>query len=132
MKYLLDTDTLINFLKGQKTAVMNVVQTPFQYIAISTLTYAEVSVGLEIKYKGNTLYDITKDFLRGFKICDFNLETADKFGKIKSDLYKKGQMIDDIDIINAGIAIQRDLILVTHNTKQFSRIDDLEIMDWSV
>ena len=49
---------------------------------------------------------------------------------IYADLRKAGQLIDDIDIIIAGIAIFNNLVLVTHNRSHFERIDGLEIEDW--
>ena len=49
---------------------------------------------------------------------------------IYADLRKAGQLIDDIDIIIAGIAISNNLVLVTHNRSHFERIDGLKIEDW--
>jgi tRNA(fMet)-specific endonuclease VapC len=54
---------------------------------------------------------------------------------IDTDIYaalrKNGVLIDDIDILIAGIALANNLMLVTHNTSHFSRIDGLEIQDWT-
>jgi len=51
--------------------------------------------------------------------------------EIYSDLRKKGELIDDIDILIAGIAKANNLVLVTHNRSHFERIMDLEIEDWN-
>lgn len=54
---------------------------------------------------------------------------------ISSDLYtslrKTGKLIDDIDILIAGVALSNNLVLVTHNENHFKRLEGLEIMDWS-
>jgi tRNA(fMet)-specific endonuclease VapC len=47
-------------------------------------------------------------------------------------LRKKGQPIDDIDILIAGIAIANDLVLVTHNLDDFNnKVEGLKVEDWS-
>ncbi|HDP99977.1 MAG TPA: type II toxin-antitoxin system VapC family toxin, partial [bacterium] len=49
---------------------------------------------------------------------------------IYADLRTKGRLIDDIDILIAGIAMSNNLVLVTHNTSHFKRINGLEVEDW--
>ncbi len=51
--------------------------------------------------------------------------------EIYADLRKGGNLIDDIDILIAGIALANNLILVTRNRRHFERIKNLEIEDWS-
>ncbi len=50
---------------------------------------------------------------------------------IYSNLRKNGNLIDDIDLLIAGVAISNDMILITHNIKHFDRIDNLSIEDWT-
>jgi len=52
------------------------------------------------------------------------------YGKIKNDLERKGNIIGPNDLLIASIAISNNLTLVTNNTKEFSRIKGLNIIDW--
>ena len=54
------------------------------------------------------------------------------FGEIKSDLEKKDNRIEDMDILIAATALSYNLTLVTNNIKHFSNIDDLHIENWKV
>ena len=52
------------------------------------------------------------------------------YGRLKYQLEKQGQPIDDFDLLIGAIAKQSSLILVTHNTRHFSHIPELMIEDW--
>jgi tRNA(fMet)-specific endonuclease VapC len=56
-----------------------------------------------------------------------SLLSAERYAALR----KKGQMLDDIDLLIAGIALENNLVIVTHNVSHFQRIDGLEIEDWS-
>ena len=51
--------------------------------------------------------------------------------EIYANLRKKGTPVDDIDLLIAGVAIAHNLILITHNQKHFSKIEGLELEDWT-
>jgi tRNA(fMet)-specific endonuclease VapC len=59
---------------------------------------------------------------------------SEKSAKISAELYsalrQSGSIIDDIDLLIAGIAIENDLTLVTNNQKHFQRIPGLKIENW--
>ena len=52
------------------------------------------------------------------------------YSKIRADLAKTGTPIGSNDILIASIALANNLILVTHNLREFSRIEGLTIEDW--
>jgi tRNA(fMet)-specific endonuclease VapC len=52
--------------------------------------------------------------------------------KIYADLRKKGTPLDDIDLLIAGVAIANNLVLITHNQKHFSKIEGLELENWTL
>lgn len=54
------------------------------------------------------------------------------YAKIYADLRKKGTPLDDIDLLIAGVAIANNLVLITHNQKHFSKIEGLELEDWTL
>lgn len=55
---------------------------------------------------------------------------AELCGKVRGELQKNGKPIGPYDLQIASIALANNLILVTHNKKEFSRIQGLEIEDW--
>jgi tRNA(fMet)-specific endonuclease VapC len=69
-------------------------------------------------------------FFRQFISLPFDDSCAEIYGKVRTDLEKKGTSISSNDIQIASIALANDLILVTHNVREFSRIEGLKIEDW--
>ena len=68
----------------------------------------------------------------GYDCLDFDETAAEIFGRIRTDLYSAGTPIGPYDMQIAAIALANDLILITNNTKEFSRIASLKIEDWSL
>jgi tRNA(fMet)-specific endonuclease VapC len=69
-------------------------------------------------------------FLHQFISLPFDDKAARKFGNIRADLAKAGTPIGPYDLQIAAIALVNRLILVTHNTREFSRIAGLKLEDW--
>lgn len=65
-----------------------------------------------------------------FHVLEFDAEDAWQSGEIRASLAAKGRPIGPIDALIAGQARARGLILVTHNTAEFARVDGLRIEDW--
>lgn len=64
------------------------------------------------------------------EVLAFDKEDARASGEIRALLAKNGRPIGPYDVFIAGQARARDLILVTHNVREFSRVPDLLIEDW--
>ncbi len=72
---------------------------------------------------------ISVDSLR-FEILEFNREDARHAGELRAQLARQGKPIGPYDILIAGQAMSRNLILVTHNTKEFGRVKGLRVETW--
>jgi tRNA(fMet)-specific endonuclease VapC len=72
----------------------------------------------------------TNRLLSSFVPLPLSLSTMDRFARIKVDLLRRGQPIQDPDILIAATALEHDLTLVTHNTGHYCRIAGLRIEDW--
>lgn len=81
------------------------------------------------KNKEKTL-DKLKIFFSPIKSLPFTDEAAEVYGNIRADLEKKGTPIGPYDLQIASIAVLNNLTLVTHNVREFSRVEDLKIEDW--
>jgi tRNA(fMet)-specific endonuclease VapC len=130
---LIDTDILSMFLRGNKEVKSNVEEylSHFSTINISILTYYEILSGL--KYK-----DANRQLDSFLKLCEvvsmipITKESCSKSAEIYAQLRRKREIIDDVDILIAGICSENGFVLVTNNTKHFSRIKEIEIVNWSV
>lgn len=129
---LIDTDILSMFLRGQNTVVSNA-RKYLDYhstINISIVTYYEILSGLKYKDANRQLETFLK-LCETASIIHVTQESSAYSAEIYATLRQNRQIIDDIDILIAGICMENDFLLVTNNTKHFSRIADLEISNWS-
>ena len=74
--------------------------------------------------------NLQKSFLSQFVSLPFDDSCAEIYGKVRADLAKAGTPISSNDLQIASIALANNLILVTHNVREFSRIEGLKIEDW--
>jgi len=128
---LIDTDILSYYFKGDPIVVSNFQKYLAQYdiIEISLITYYEIMSGLSYKSALKQL-EIFNDFVTENIVIPATEESCKISSDIYSDLRIKGELIDDIDLLIAGIAIENELTLVTNNTNHFSRIKDLHLENW--
>jgi len=130
-RVLIDTDVLSYYFKGDKIVVENFEKYLEYYdlIEISLITYYEIVSGLLAK---NALKQLS--IFDDFVTENLVLPMTEKSARISSELYstlrQNGSIVDDIDLLIAGIAIENDMILVTNNEKHFGRISGLKIANW--
>jgi tRNA(fMet)-specific endonuclease VapC len=121
------------FLRGKKE-VKSKFGEYLQYhptINISILSYYEILSGLKHKDANKQLESFLK-LCEGVSIVSITKESCQKSADIYANLKKSGEIIDDVDILIAGICLENSLALVTNNTKHFQRIKDIEIVNWSM
>lgn len=133
MKYFLDTNIIIYSLKGTypqiKSHFMNV---PAQSIVIPAIVMAEIEYGAKKSYDyQKTIYQY-KLFTDTFEKASFSQAASVYYGDIRSRLEKEGKTIGANDLLIASIVLADGGILVTHNTKEFGRIPELQLEDWTI
>lgn len=128
---LIDTDTISFFLRGDTHVTQHAAEYLKEHgiLNLSIITYYEILSGLKYKDARQQL-DSFIQLAESSKILPATENAMEIAADIYADLRKAGQLIDDIDIIIAGIAISNKLVLVTHNRNHFERIYGLEIEDW--
>lgn len=131
MIYLLDTNTCIQYLTGRNLNVINKFKiTPRQDICLCDVVKSELYYGAfrSVKKEQNlALYEL---FFSQYVSLPFNGKSAKIYGEIRSELSKLGTPIRAYDFQIAAIALANNLILVTHNTKEFQRVKSLQLEDW--
>ena len=128
---MLDIDTCIYWLNGVQSVRENVIRVGEDRLYISIVTLAELKFGA---YNSNRVNDNLRricDFLSKVKVILITDEIADLFGKIKSELRRKGQIISDIDIFIICTGIANEMIIVSNNEEHFNRVAGITIQNWT-
>jgi tRNA(fMet)-specific endonuclease VapC len=133
MKYLLDTNVCINILKGKSENVKNKISVlSNENIVIPSIVRFELYYGAFKSTQKRKTVAILTEFLNIFEDIVFDSNSAKICGEIRANLEKKGTPIGPYDLIIASITLSHEFILVTHNIKEFTRIDKLKIEDWEI
>jgi tRNA(fMet)-specific endonuclease VapC len=127
MTYLVDSDYIADYLKGQTTAIQ-LLDTLFpDGIAISIISYAEVYEGIYYGYRPEHYKGVFARFLAGVTVLGITRPIAKTYALIRGELGRKGQLIDQPDLFIAATAIHHNLTLVTRNVKDYQRIPNLKL-----
>ena len=131
MKYLLDTSAVIAVLNDpQSTVARHLKSKESRSIAISSLVVHELYYGAHKSRRKEENLQLVDGLL--FEVVSFDKEDACAAGEIRAALAQRGQPIGPYDVLIAGQALARGLTLVTNNIREFQRVCDLLLEDWSV
>ena len=131
MKYLLDTCTVSDFVKGQPNVLARIKAISPTLIAVSTLTRMEVEYGLALNAdRARKLAPVLQAFFSTISTLPFEVADALAAAAIRAALKTKGQPIGAYDVLIAGTALARGLVVVTSNVGEFQRIGGLQVEDW--
>jgi len=131
MIYLLDTCAVSDFIKGIPATLKQVKEKEPGMIAISSISRMEIEYGLRLNpERAKKILPVLQAFLSSIRIQPFGDADAQAAGAIRAALKREGRPIGSYDVLIAGTALARGLILVTSNTGEFSRIGGLLLEDW--
>lgn len=129
MNYLIDTDWVIEYLKGRKTTVEMITQYAADGLAVSLITYGEIYEGIRLGRDPKRHEQGFLTFLRTpVVVLSPNKLVMKRFAQIRGQLRQAGQLIGDFDLVIAATALHYNLTLLTHNTRHFSRILGLKLL----
>ncbi len=132
MMYMLDTDICIYTIKRKPSQVLKRLETLQPgMVLMSSITFAELMNGAK---KSNFVEDNIRRLEALSEIIEvipFDKDAAIAYGNIRSDLEKRGMIIGGNDLLIAAHAVSRDLVLVTNNTREFSRVSGLQLENWA-
>ena len=132
MKYMLDTNICIYIIKHKPQSVVKAfLEHDPDEICVSAITYAELMHGVEkSQAKEKNRFAVTL-FLSAIAILEFDSHAAEEYGKVKAELERKGTPIGPMDLLIAGHARSMGLTVVTNNTREFQRVENLDLEDWT-
>ena len=131
MTYLLDTCVLSDFARGEAGTLVRLKEASPSGISISAISVMEVEYGLSLAAKrAETLAPIMRAILGAVRILPYGPEDARASASLRATLQKKGRPIGAYDVLIAGSALSRGLVLVTSNVREFGRIAGLRVENW--
>jgi tRNA(fMet)-specific endonuclease VapC len=131
MKVMLDTKTCIAIIRRKSPRVLRRLSAyKVGEVGISWVTLAELEFGVAKSQHQEQNQAALDDFVLPLEIANFDRETARVYGRVRAMLEKKGAPIGSLDTMIGAHALSLGATLATNNTKEFSRINGLTIVDW--
>ena len=132
-RYMLDTDTCSYVMKRSRQAVLKRLQdVPVSDVCISVITKSELLFGVEMSPRRQQDEEALGAFLAHVEVLAFADEAALHYAKIRADLKARGAIIGANDLFIAAHARSLGFTLVTNNTNEFGRVQDLMVENWAV
>lgn len=130
MRLLLDTNVCVALLRGSQPVQQQFAQQKPADVAVCSIVKVELFYGA--LHSSNPVQSLTRTgvFLHPFRSLPFDDAAAEIAGRIRADLAAVGMPISANDLLIAAIALANNLALVTHNTREFSRVGGLRLEDW--
>ncbi len=127
-EYFLDTSIVIDYIRGKKE-ISRFVNELKGKLYINYIVIAELSEGIYRVKDSKKMENGIDNFVNGMDgVLQVNYYVAKKFGEIRADLRKRGEVIEDFDILIAATCIENNLPIITLNKKHFDKIDGLKIL----
>jgi tRNA(fMet)-specific endonuclease VapC len=131
LKYLLDTNIVIYTIKNRPDKVRQHFNRHDGQMCISTVTLGELIYGAERSLRPEQNMEVSEGFAARLEVLAFDSQDAAHFGQLRAELANNGQPIGPYDMMIAGQARARGLILVTNNLKEFKRVPGLRLQNWA-
>jgi tRNA(fMet)-specific endonuclease VapC len=131
-RYMLDTDTCSYIMRRSHDALLKkLAKIPVSDVCISVITKSELLYGIEVSPKRQQDEAAVEALLRYVEVLDFPDEASSHYAKIRADLKSRGVMIGANDLLIAAHARSLGITLITNNTREFRRVRDLAIENWT-
>jgi tRNA(fMet)-specific endonuclease VapC len=133
MSYLLDANACIQYLNGRSEHLRQQLSNKrAEEIVLCSVVKAELFFGAQKSLKPERNLKEIRKFFNRFTSIPFDDAAAEAYGRIRSQLEKLGTPIGPNDLLIAAIAVANQIILITHNTTEFGRVEGLIFEDWEI
>jgi tRNA(fMet)-specific endonuclease VapC len=130
--YMFDTDISSYIMKRSHDNVLRRLQkVPVGDVCISAITKSELMFGVQVSPRAQQDQAALDAYLRHVLVLDYPDEAALHYAQIRADLKLRGSMIGANDLLIAAHARCLGLTLVTNNTREFGRVQSLNIENWT-
>ncbi|MFN8830746.1 MAG: type II toxin-antitoxin system VapC family toxin [Labrys sp. (in: a-proteobacteria)] len=131
--YLLDTNIII-YLRRKRppTLIERLTALAPGEAAISAITFGELHFGAWKSGQGETAISAVDQLAARLAVLDLPIEASRRYGMLRASLERQGLLIGGNDLWIAAHALASDLVLITNNTREFERVDNLKVENWAV
>jgi tRNA(fMet)-specific endonuclease VapC len=129
VSFLLDTDICSAYLKGNSKVAGRFLQYGGR-LHISAVTAGELFTWVLRANAPSRRQLGLNDLLRDVVLLDVDRAVAEMFGEVRAELFDKGLVTAEMDLMIAATALVHGLTLVTHNTPDFQHVPGLNMADW--
>ena len=130
LRYMLDTNFCSSVLRDRPPGMRERFNAEAGSLCISTVVLTELLYGAAKSALPRHNRDQVEHFAARLEVLPFDQEAADHAADIRATLEREGRMIGGYDVLIAGHARSRGVIVVTHNMREFTRVDGLRCEDW--
>ena len=130
MRYMLDTNMCIYAQKQNAAVLTKIKENRENGLFISSITLAELEYGVRASASPDKNFISLLKFLTIVEVLPFDSSASAEYGIIRADLRKKGTPIGSMDMLIAAHARSEGMTVVTHNTREFERVENLSLEDW--
>ena len=131
MRYLLDTNVCVDYLRGRfPSVVQRIHATSPDDLCVSSIVVAELRYGAHKSAKPEQNNQLLDRFLTEMTCVEFDLDAADLYGELRTGLEGRGEVIGPNDLLIAAHALSLGVVLVSDNLREFSRVPGLIVENW--
>jgi len=131
MKWMLDTNTCIALIKkAPEVAVRKLRGKSMGQVGLSSIVLSELTFGAARSARPTQNFGALEEFILALEIAPYDYRAALEYGNVRHLLEHGGEPIGPLDTLIGAHALALDVILVTHNTREFERVKGLRIEDW--
>ena len=132
MMFMLDTNTCIYLIKQKSRNLLKRFNNhSVGDIGISSITLAELQYGVAKSLYVNKNKEALAEFILPLEIADFDEKAAESYGAVRTGLEKAGKPVGSMDMLIGAHALSLDVTVITNNTKEFRKIKNLKVEDWT-
>ena len=132
LKYLLDTNLCIRVLRDRPQGLRERFNAEALSLSISSVVLYELLFGAAKLARAVENRNAVEAFAARVEVLDFDADAAAHAGEIRAELERQGRSIGSYDLLIAGHARSRGLVVVTGNLGEFQRVDGLRCEDWEL
>ena len=132
LKYVLDTNLCIRVLRDRPKGLREKFNAEASSLSISSIVLYELLYGAAKSARPVENRHAVEAFATRLEVLDFDADAAAHAGEIRADLERQGMPIGSYDLLIAGHARSRGLVVVTGNLAEFRRVEGLRCEDWEL
>jgi len=133
IRYLIDTDTCIfaiNRRAGYERVLARMDGLLYGQVLISIVTLCELEAGIAKSARQDHNRHRVEHFIARLEVALLDEPVAKRYGDVRAFLERRGKQIGPMDTLIAAHALSLGAVLVSNNTKEFSRVPSLRLQNW--